>query len=206
MLKTNMRKGIICMASALLISGLYVNAAYAEENEPQVDITVEVSENTAIDDNVSEAASGDIDNEKSETIDIIEINSDIIAIDETYEEVSSEAELSNGDVSTEAARYVYVIAKTVELSKTSSGAALCKVSIACNPSVTKMIGAVILYDDTADGEKASWSINTSGSYNLNQTITVASGHTYSLKLYAELYTSSSSSKVESIDGISTRSF
>ena len=207
MLKTNVKKSMICIASALVISGLGVNVAYAEENESQAEITVEVSENTATEETVNEVVSADYGNGKSESIDIIEINPEIIVDEKTGEDASVEVESASEDVSTEAARYVYVYSKTVELTAASSNLMECRVIILCNSSITKMVGAVILYDETAGSEKASWSINTaSNSYSLDEYIRPTSGHTYSLKLYAELYTSSSSSKVESIDGISTRSF
>lgn len=208
MLKTNVKKSMICIASALVISGLGVNVAYAEENEFQAEITVEVSENTTTEEEtVNEVVSADDGNGKSESIDIIEINPEIIVDEKTGEDASVEVESASEDVSTEAARYVYVYSKTVELSAVSSNLMECKVSILCNPVITKMIGAVILYDETAGSEKASWSINTaSNSYSLDEYIRPTSGHTYSLKLYAELYTSSSSKKVESIDGISTGNF
>lgn len=207
MLKTNVKKSMICIASALVISGLGVNVAYAEENESQAEIIVDVSENTATEETVNEVVSLDDGNGKSESIDIIEINPEIIVDEKTGEDASVEVESASGDVSTEAARYVYVYSKTVELTAVSSNLMECRVSIFCNSSITKMIGAVILYDETAGSEKASWSINTaSNSYSLDEYIRPTSGHTYSLKLYAEFYTSSSSKKVESIDGISTGSF
>lgn len=212
MLKTSLKNGIMCIVAALILSGGYVQSAYAQENEDvcgaDINVTVEdVSEAADLGDTVLiEIVSGNADSDEQEKEEGIEIKPEVVIVDENGNELPSEAILSSNNISTEAARYAYVYVNTVELETSSSGGAFCKVRIACNPSITKMIGAVILYDDTADSERASWAINTSGNYTLSQTVTVISGHTYSLKLYAELYTSSSSKKVESIDGISTKTY
>lgn len=213
MLKTSFKNGIMCIAAALILSGGYVQSAYAQENEDVVgaDINVTVEESSEVaglgDAILIEVVSAGSDSDEQETKDVIEIKPEVVIVDENGNELPSEAILSSGNVSTESARYAYVMMNTVELALADRNRMECKVTIVCNPVITKMIGAVILYDDTADCEKASWSINTaSNSYSLDEIITPTLRHTYSLKMYAELYTSSSSKKVESIDGISTKTY
>lgn len=208
MLKISFKNAIMCMAAALILSGGYVQSAYAQENDDVVGANIDVTAEEVSEDTILiEVVSGGYDSDEQETEDVIEIKPEVVIVDENGNEVPSEAILSSDSISTEAARYAYVYVKDVELGLADRNRIQCKVTIVCNPAITKMIGAVILYDDTADSEKASWSINTaSNAYSLDEIITPTLRHTYSLKLYAELYTSSSSKKVESIDGISTKTY